>query len=173
MKFLIALVLAGLLGTVVWNYKGAKPRVTTSFIDNAKYIAITYSDSPECKDQYGNYPDSTVASDFDGDGQLDRARIAKKDADHEILVVWLSSKGFKPAILEEINVPGSMMISLAKANQIITNACAKGPAECKAGDLKEVKLQNDSFRITKCRSSSSVFYWNPDHAMLDRMETSH
>lgn len=157
----------------VWSFKGTKPRHDSSFIDSDKYVAITYPHNPDCQDRYGLYPDSTVASDFDGDGKLDRARIAKKDSDHDVLVVWLSSKGYKPLELDHISTPGSKIISLAKANETVENACAKGYFDCTEDAPKKVTLKHDGFWYTKCGSVASVYYWNTAKSQLDRLWVDH
>ncbi|WP_413290965.1 hypothetical protein [Bdellovibrio sp. HCB337] len=140
------------------------------FIDSKKYPEITYAADTECIDSTGVLPPAvTVSSDFDGDGLPDRVRIAQKDSTHQVLVVWLSSKGNKPIELDQIEVPGRMSISIAKAGEVIQSACERGYMECAEGDPREIKLQQDGFWYVLCGSAASVFYWNPTKSSLDRM----
>lgn len=139
-------------------------------VDDATFPEIKYSVESGCFVPGGEIPAPTISGDFDGDGQIDLARLTLQASGKEAFLVWLSSQGSKPVQLDENDVPGNMNISVAAKGDIIESACKRGYGDiCAPDEPVEIKLAADGIWYTLCESAASVFYWNPKRRAFDRI----
>lgn len=101
----------------------------------------------------------SARADFDGDGDKDRAALAKNEAGETALVVWLDDEAQVLTSLRASDV-ARMGVSL-QPPETLQAACAKGyGGGCGPDDPETIKLDHTAIELFTFKSAASVYYWD-------------
>jgi hypothetical protein len=110
-----------------------------------------------------------IDGDFDGNGKTDKAYIARSDSDRQIALVVIMN-GTEVFILDKLTESDLSIMGIKKTlpGKYVT-ACGKGYFECSNGDLPEIEISSDSIEFFKNEGASSLFYWNNESRVFNRI----
>jgi hypothetical protein len=101
-------------------------------------------------------------ADFDGDGNMDEARLVVREDGSAVAVAVSLGKGSRVHILGEIRESGwleTIGIALVKPGKYRT-ACGKGYYDCKPDEPKRLTLNRPGVNLFKDGGVNSFLYWD-------------
>jgi hypothetical protein len=103
-----------------------------------------------------------VEADFDGDGQVDTAKLLINDIKNTMgLFVQLSSSANFIKLDETDEKGWIQVIGISRADPgYHKTACGKGYFECGPGEPEVLHLENPGIDYFKIESANSFFYWD-------------